>query len=286
MTTNIHPTAIVSSSAELGRDVEIGPYCIVEDGVRIGDRCSLATGSVIKRGTIMGAENCVAERAILGGKPQHARCGAEYGRVRIGDRNEIREHVTIHAAFKPGDETRIGDGNLIMVNAHIAHDVVLGNQIVLVNNVMLAGHVVVEDRAYLGGAVGVHQFCRIGRLAMVGGQAHVSQDVPPYVTIDGSTTRVVGLNRVGLRRAGFTEQDMIQLKTAYRIIYRAGLRWSEVIEQLTTQFPTGPAAEFAPFLQIGKRGFIHERRTPRSATLRLPDPALQDPADNELRRVG
>lgn len=286
MTTSIHPTAIVSPRAELGKNVQIGPFCIVEDGAVLGDDCTLAAHVVVKSGSTLGRNNQISENAVIGGKPQHAKLGAQYGRVRIGNDNQIREHATIHAAFKPDQETIVGDGNLIMVNVHLAHDVVIGNHVVLVNNVMIAGHVLIEDRAYLGGAVGVHQFCRIGRLAMVGGQAHVAQDVPPYVTVDGSTTRVVGLNRVGLRRNGFGDDDMLQLKAAYRLIYRSGLRWTEVMAALAEQFPTGPASSFLPFLACGKRGFIHERRTPRSATLRLPDPSIQDPADAELRKVG
>lgn len=286
MTTNIHPTAIVSSRAELGNDCKIGPYCVVEDDVVMGDECELAAHAVVKRRSRLGARNYLAEHAIVGGKPQHAKLGEDYGSVRLGDGNQIRESATIHAAFKPGHETVLGDGNLIMVNAHVAHDANIGNHVVLVNNVMIAGHVTVEDRAYLGGAVGVHQFCRIGRLAMVGGQAHVSQDIPPFVMVDGATTRIVGLNRIGLRRNGFQEEDMLQLKAAYRLIFRSGLRLEEILRSLAEQFPTGPAASFLPFLSTGNRGFLHERRTPRNATLRLPDSSLQDPAEATLRRVG
>lgn len=282
----IHPTAIVSPTAVLGKNCQIGPYCIVEDDVVMGDDCVLNARSSVKRGSILGNRNELGENAIVGGKPQHAKLSAEYGRVRLGNGNQIRENATIHAAFQPGRETIVGDNNLIMVNAHVAHDSVIGSHVVLVNNVMVAGHVTIEDRAYVGGAVGIHQFCRIGQLAMVGGQAHVSQDVPPFVTVDGSTTRIVGLNRVGLRRNGFKEDDVLQLKAAYRLIFRSGLRWSEVLKLLAEQFPTGPAASFLPFLSTGNRGFVHERRTPRHATLRLPDSQGDEAGDSELRRVG
>jgi len=286
VTIHIHPTAIVSPRAELGKDCQIGPYCMVEDDAVLGDGCILGAHAIVKRGSILGHHNELAEHSIVGGKPQHAKLGSEYGRVRIGNNNQIREHATIHGAFKPGHETLVGDGNLIMVNAHIAHDSVIGNHIVLVNNVMVAGHVTIEDRAYVGGAAGIHQFCRIGQLAMVGGQAHISQDVPPFVMVDGATTRIVGLNRVGLRRNGFSDGDMLQLKAAYRLIFRSGLRWSEVTKLLALQFPTGPAAAYLPFLSTGQRGFLHERRTPRAATLRLPDASAEDSGDEELRRVG
>jgi len=286
VTTNIHPTAIVSPRAELGKECQIGPYCVVEDDVTLGDGCVLGAHVVVKRGSILGPRNELAENSVVGGKPQHAKLGAEFGRVRIGQGNQIREHATIHAAFKPGNETVVGDGNLIMVNVHVAHDAVIGNHVVLVNNVMIAGHVTIENRAYVGGAAGIHQFCRIGQLAMVGGQAHISQDVPPFVMVDGATTRIVGLNLVGLRRNGFSDEDRLQLKAAYRLIFRSGLRWSEITKLLVEQFPTGPAAAFLPFLSKGNRGFLHERRTPRSATLRIPDSSSQDPADAELRRFG
>jgi UDP-N-acetylglucosamine acyltransferase len=156
----------------------------------------------------------------------------------------------------------------------VAHDCALGSRIVIANNVMLAGHVSVGDQAFLSGAAGVHQFCRIGRLAMVGGQAHLSKDVPPFVTIDGATTTVVGLNLVGLRRAGLTREDIGQLKAAYRIIYRSGLPWLEVLRQLQESFNTGPAAEFHAFFSSGRRGFTPQRRPGHA--LRLHDQAEDD----------
>jgi UDP-N-acetylglucosamine acyltransferase len=156
-----------------------------------------------------------------------------------------------------------------MVGAHVAHDCHLGDNVILTNNVMLGGHVHVDDRAYVSGGVAVHQFCRIGHLAMVGGLARVRQDVPPFVTLDGGTTMVVGLNRVGLRRAGYGLEQMEQLKNAYRLIYRSGLPWDEMLDQLEREFVEGPASEFAAFFRDGQRGFVQERRTPPGATVRL-----------------
>lgn len=286
MASSIHPTAVVSPSAVLGDRVSIGPFAIVEEGTRIGDDCLLGGHSVIKRGVTLGCDNEVGEGAVLGGKPQHAKIGVNYGGVIIGSGNRIRENVTIHAAMEAGKNTVVGDHNLLMVNAHVGHDVVMGNHTIIVNNVMLGGHAVVDDRAYLGGAVGVHQFCRIGRFAMIGGQAHIVQDVPPFVTVDGGTSRVVGLNRIGLRRNGFTDEQMTQLKAAYRLMYRSGLTWTEVIASLEQSYKEGPAAILAPFLSVGRRGFVQERRVPRSATLRIPDQIDLDEADKGLRRVG
>jgi UDP-N-acetylglucosamine acyltransferase len=142
---------------------------------------------------------------------------------------------------------------------------------------MLAGHVHVDDRAYLSGAAGVHQFCRVGVLAMVGGQAHLVQDVPPYVTVDGLSSLVVGLNKIGLRRAGYSPSAIQELMAAYRVIYRSGLRWAEILEQLRTLFPTGPAALFYEFLSTTARGIVSERRAPPGATIRLRETVEAEP---------
>ena len=164
----------------------------------------------------------------------------------------------------------------------MAHDCHLGNHVILTNNVMLAGHVTVADRAYLSGAAGVHQFCRIGTLAMVGGQAHLSQDVPPYVTVDGLSSLAVGLNKIGLRRAGYGTAVIQDLMAAYRVIYRSGLRWVEILEQLRTRFPIGPAALFYEFLSTTARGIVSERRAPPGATIKLRETVEAEP-DPEVR---
>ncbi len=266
---NIHPLSVISPAAQLGSDLTIGPFCVVEADTRIGDRCRLAAGVVVKEGTTLGADNIVAEGAVLGGLPQHLSAPRDLGSLVIGDGNTIREQVTIHRALSAGDATTIGDGNLIMVAAHVAHDCTIGNRAILTNNVMLAGHVAIGDQTYLSAAVGVHQFCRIGSLAMVGGQAHVVKDIPPYMTVDGASTTIVGLNRIGLRRAGFERADVRQLKAAYQLIYRDGLSWSEIVRRLAIEFTAGPAANFHPFFQSGTRGFTPARAMPKGATLRL-----------------
>ncbi len=194
--TRIHETAVVSINANLGVNVSIGAFSVIEAGVTLDDDCQVASHVAIKSGTSLGVNCEVSEGAVLGGRPQHQQAGNEVGRVEIGDHNVIREYVTIHRALKPGDATRVGDHNLFMANSHVGHDCDLGDHMIVANNVMIAGHVVVDDRVYLGGAAGIHQFCRIGQYAMVGGQAHVSQDVPPYVMLDGITTKIVGLNPI------------------------------------------------------------------------------------------
>ncbi|MCA9185177.1 MAG: acyl-ACP--UDP-N-acetylglucosamine O-acyltransferase [Pirellulaceae bacterium] len=278
----IHPSAVVDSKAQLGNDVCIGPFCWIEADVVIGDGCQLSSRVVIRHGTTLGSCNRIADGAVLGGEPQHARATPEQGRLRIGRGNTIREHATLHRALQRGSTTVVGDENLIMVNAHVGHDCVVGNNTIIVNNVMLGGHVQIEDRAYVSGGVGVHQFCRIGAYAMVGGPIRIVQDVPPFVTVDGKSGRVVGINTVGLRRGGFNSEEIFEIKRAYRAVYRSGLRWVEVLDVLGREFSTGPAARFYQFMSQGNRGFVQERRQPKSATIRLYRPEDDDSSANQV----
>ncbi len=268
----IHPTAIVSEEAKIASDVEIGPFSIVEPGVTIEAGCRIAARASIKTGVIVGENNTVCEGVVLGGMPQHIHISGDVGGVIIGSGNMLRENVTVHRAMYPDKATRIGDNNLLMVNAHIAHDCVVGNHTIITNNAMLAGHVLVEDRAYVSGGVAVHQFCRIGQYAMVGGMSLVLQDVPPYVRVDGDTSMVVGLNNVGMIRAGVPNTEIRKIHQAYNVLY-AGIRpWNVIMEELRTKFPEGMAAHFANFLEDSKRGFIRDRRTSgKSLKLKRPD---------------
>jgi UDP-N-acetylglucosamine acyltransferase len=280
---SIHPLALVSPAAELGRDVEIGPFCTVEANVIIGDGCRLEARASVKSGTTLGAHCHVFEGAVLGGFPQHLRMPERLGNVDIGSHNIIRENCTIHRALHEGHSTVIGDHNLLMCNVHVAHDCHVGSNIVFANNVLLAGHVAVADRVFVSGAVAVHQFCRIGRFAMVGGQAHVVKDIPPFVTVDGVSSFVVGLNLIGLRRNGYTAEDVGVLKSAYRVIYRSGLRWTEVLDRLEREYSAGVAAPFLEFFRGGTRGFVPERRVPPAATIKLSESAE---VDRELKKAG
>jgi UDP-N-acetylglucosamine acyltransferase len=268
----IHPTAVVDPRAELGADVSIGPFCVVEAGAVLGDRCRVEARAIIKGRTVLGTDNEIGEGSVIGGKAQHLHQHDPGGTLTIGSHNRLRENVTIHRGWSNDATTAIGDHNLLMVGSHVGHDCRVGNHCVLVNHVLLGGHVQVEDRAYLGGASAVHQFCRVGRLAMVGGLSRVTQDVPPYVMIEGGITQVVGLNKVGLRRNGYTLEQILQLKAAYRVIYREGRRWSDVLAILERDFSAGPAAAFHEFLKTGKRGFVQERTISRRATLKIIDP--------------
>lgn len=250
----------MSEDAKIASDVEIGPFAIVEPGATIEAGCRIEPRVSIKSGVTLGEDNIVCEGATLGGMPQHIHLEGEVGGVIIGSGNTIRENVTVHRAMYPDKFTRIGDNNLVMVNAHIAHDCVVGSHTIITNNVMLAGHVMVEDRAFVSGGVAVHQFCRIGQYAMVGGMSLVLKDVPPYVTVDGDTSLVVGLNSIGLYRARVPGAEIRKIREAYDVLY-AGVRpWNVILEELRAKFPEGMASHFATFLEDSKRGFIQERR--------------------------
>lgn len=282
----IHATALVDPRAELGQNVVIGPWCVVEAGAVVGDGCQLAARSAVKSRTMIGCNNEIGEGAVIGGVAQHVHVNDPGGTLTIGSHNRIRENVTIHRGWNNDAATIIGDHNMLMVGSHVAHDCRVGNNCILVNHVLLGGHVHVDDRAYLGGAAAVHQFCRIGRLAMVGGLAKITQDVPPFVMAEGagSTSQVIGLNKVGLRRNGYSADQILQLKEAYRVIYREGRRWNEVLSILQSDFSNGPAVAFSEFFKSGNRGFVQERHISRKATLRIVDPAQDDIGQGETRR--
>ena len=267
--TYIHPTAVVSPSAQIGVGVKIGPFCVVEDDAQIGDHCILDSYVCVRCRTVLGVGNHVFEHAVLGAPPQHAHPPEEPGDVVIGDGNVIREACTVHKSIYEGVATRVGNHNLLMVNVHVAHDCVVGSNVIVANNTAFGGHVLVEDRAVVSADVGVHQFCRIGSFSMVGGQARVTKDVPPCVMIDGVSGFVVGLNKVGLRRAGISSEELIQLKKAYRMLYRGGLLWDELVAQFRETFTTGLAGHMGEFISATKRGIVPERRTPPGATVRL-----------------
>jgi UDP-N-acetylglucosamine acyltransferase len=266
---SIHPLAAVSPDARLGVGVKIGAFATVEADVELGDFCTLATGAVVKSGVRAGCHNEFGEHSVVGGGPQHIAQPQDIGRIEIGNNNVFREHVTIHRALKPTAATVVGDSNYVMAGAHFGHDVVVGSNCICANGALVGGHVTIEDRAFVSGAVAVHQFCRIGRLVMAGGHARVIQDIPPYMLLDGQSGCIVGLNIVGLRRSGHTAEDIADLKSAYRVIYRRGLPWRDVLETLRMEFSSEPVAHLRNFLSSGTRGFVQERRAPPATTLRL-----------------
>jgi len=254
----IHPTALVDSKASLGAGVSVGPFAVVEAEAELGPDCEIRAHAVVKRYTRMGSGNVVHEGAVLGGEPQHLAFGGGATRLEIGDRNRIREGVTIHRAAGAEAPTRIGSDCYLMAYAHVAHDCTLQDDVILANNVALAGHVSVGARAFLSGGVVVHQFCRVGRLAMIGGNAKITRDCLPFVTTDGVPARAVGLNVVGLRRAGVRTEELKPLKEAYRLLLRSGLPLEEAlgrVEALGAEL----AAELAGFVRGSRRSFHRSR---------------------------
>jgi len=255
----VHATAIVSPEARLGRDVSIGPYAVIEGGTVIGEGCEIRAHAVVKRHTTLGALNRVHEGAVLGGEPQDLSFRDRETGLLIGDRNVIREGVTIHRSTKEGGATVVGSDCFLMAYVHVAHDNRIADRAILGNNVMLAGHVELGERAFLGGGAGVHQFCRVGRLAMVGGNAKVVQDCLPFVITDGHPARARGLNVVGLRRAGVAAPQMSTLREAYRLLARSGLCLETALEKMAClQDPL--VEEMIGFVRSSKRGFAHARR--------------------------
>jgi UDP-N-acetylglucosamine acyltransferase len=256
---SVHTTAIVSPDARLGRDVTVGPGAVIEARTVIGDGCEIRAHAVVKRFTTLGAGNRVHEGAVLGGEPQDLSFEDLETAVVIGDRNVIREGVTINRSTKAGGATVVGSDCYLMAYSHVAHDNHVGDRVVLANNVMLAGHVEVGDRAFLGGGGGVHQFCRVGRLAMVGGNAGAAQDCLPFVLTDGHPARARGLNVVGLRRAGVTATQLRTLKEAYRLLLRSGLHLEPALERMAAlQDPL--VDEMIAFVRGSRRGFARAYR--------------------------
>jgi UDP-N-acetylglucosamine acyltransferase len=229
---------------------------VVEDDTTIGDFSLVRAHAVIRRFTTLGASNRVHEGAVLGGEPQDVSFTDQESRLLIGDRNVIREGVTIHRSTRAGGATVVGSDCFLMAYAHVAHDNRIGDRAILANNVMLAGHVEIGERAFMGGGSGVHQFCRVGRLAMVGGNAKVVQDCLPFVISDGHPARARGLNVVGLRRAGFTAPQLRTLHEAYRLLLRSGLHLGPALERLAA-LADPLVDEWITFVRSSKRGFAH-----------------------------
>jgi UDP-N-acetylglucosamine acyltransferase len=251
----IHRTAIVSSAAKLADGVSIGPYCIVGKGVKLGKNTKL-TSHVVIEATEMGNNCIVYPFTSIGLPPQDVGYSGEKTKVKIGDRNIIREYITIHRASVRGDGvTEIGSDNFLMAYVHLAHDCKIGNFVTMANAATLAGHVMVEDHSVIGGLVAVHQFARIGAYAMVGGFSGVGQDIPPYMTASGSRAKLYGLNSIGLKRNGFEESLIKELKCAYKILFRSKLTLEEAIEKVKSDIRKSKEIDhLIHFLKQNKRG--------------------------------
>jgi UDP-N-acetylglucosamine acyltransferase len=253
---SIHATAVVDKHAELDSSVEVGPYAVIGPRVRIGAKTRIGPHAVIEGDTTIGEGNHIFQFAAIGAIPQDLKYAGEPTRLVIGDGNSIREFVTVHlGTAQGGGVTRVGNKCLLMANTHIAHDVQLGDGCILANSAALAGHVVVEDRVIFGGLSAVHQFTRIGRLAFVSGGAMVTQDVPPYLTVQGDRAEVVGINTVGLTRAQFDEHAVSRVKDAFKILYRSKLGFREAIAHVRAEVGGHPEIDhLVEFLENSQRG--------------------------------
>jgi UDP-N-acetylglucosamine acyltransferase len=263
--TEIHATAVVDPRAELAAGVRVGPYAVIEADVRLGAGCEVGAHAVVKRFTTLGARNRVFEHACLGGEPQDVKFKGEPSALVLGDDNLIREYVTLHRASGAGAATRIGSRNFLMVGVHVAHNCAIGDDNIFANGVALAGHIEVEDHAFLSSNVGCHQFIRIGRYAMIGGKSKIVQDVLPYFTTDGNPPRARGLNAVGLRRAGFSPESRRHLKRAYQLLFRAGRPLAAALAELD-QMDDEHVRHLVRFIRGSRRGFTWaDRRVPDDA---------------------
>jgi UDP-N-acetylglucosamine acyltransferase len=253
--TAIHPTAVIDSRARLGADCAIGPYCVIGPDVTLGDRCRLHSHVVLDGHTVLGEENEIFPFASIGLKTQDLKWKGGITRTQIGSHNTFREYVTIHSATGDGETTTVGSHNHILAYSHLAHNVTLGNHVIMSNVATLAGHVFVEDYAIIGGLAAVHQFCRIGRMSIIGGCSKVVQDIPPFMMADGNPAAVRMTNREGLKRNGFNEETQSALKSAYKILFRDGLTIPNALAQIEKDLPPLPElAHLAQFVRQSERG--------------------------------
>ena len=250
----IAPTAQIAPGAEIGPDVVVGHYSIIEDDVIVGARTRIEAHVVIKRWTTMGVDNHVSSGTVLGSDPLDKTFTGERSYLTIGDGNTIREHYTVSRGTAPESATEIGDNNYIMTSGHIAHNSKIGNETVIASTALIAGHVEIEDRAFVSGGVGVQQYSRIGELAMVGGMTRVNKDVTPYLIHAEPAMAVHGLNIVGLRRAGFSKEEIARIREAYTMLFRSRLPLAEALDKVSAEIDGRPAKHMVEFIRASKRG--------------------------------
>ncbi len=251
----IHPSAVIHPKAHIGADCEIGPFCVIGENVILGDRCKLHSHVVIDGYTTLGSGNEIFPFASIGLKTQDLKWKGGLTRTQIGDNNTFRENVTIHSATSDGEVTAVGSHNHILAYCHIAHNCVLGNRIIMSNVGTLAGHVTVEDHAIVGGLAAVHQFCRIGKMAIIGGCSKVVQDVPPFMLADGNPAETRTINKVGLERNGMSDEVQNALRQAYKILFREGLTVSNALSKIEADLPKSPELQhLIQFVRSSQRG--------------------------------
>lgn len=264
----IHPTAIVSKKAKIDKSVEIGPYCIIEGDVKIGPGTKLLSSVCVCSGTTIGSDNQIHMGAVLGHEPQDVSFKKHTKSfLKIGDRNIIREYVTIHRGTQEGTSTIIGDDNFFMAFSHIAHNCEIGNGVIICNNSLLGGYVEVGDKAFISAHCAVHQYCKIGKLAMISGLTRINKDVPPYMLAELDSI-IRGYNVVGLRRAGFSEETRGQIKQAYKLLYLSGLNTTNALLEIEKKIRSNEIRYLVEFIKNSKRGICrHENQKGQSENL-------------------
>ena len=251
----VHQTAIVHPKAKLGANCEIGPYCVIGENVTLGDGCKLHSHVVIDCHTKLGRENEIFPFASIGLKTQDLKWKGGITRTEIGNGNTFREYVTIHSATGDGEVTRVGSHNTILAYCHIAHNVTLGDRVIMSNVATLGGHVTVEDHAVIGGLAAVHQFCRIGKISMIGGCSKIVQDVPPFMIADGNPAETRTINKIGMERNGVSEEAQNALRQAYKILFREGLTIPNALARIEKELPPLPEVKhLIQFVQSSERG--------------------------------
>jgi UDP-N-acetylglucosamine acyltransferase len=249
----IHPTAIIDRRAEIDPSVEIGPYVVIDGPVKIAAGCRVMAQSYLNGRTEIGPDCVIHPFAVLGHLPQDLTWKETDTGLKVGRGNVFREGCSIHRATRPGASTLIGDYNYLMGYSHVGHDGVVGNRVIMANGALLAGHVTVQDGAFISGDVAVHQFVRIGRLVMLGGQARVGKDVPPFMLLEGDSN-IRGINVVGLRRAGFTAEQRSRVKSVFSLLYRSGLNVTQALAEIEKAGLDPEGAEIVSFIKSSRRG--------------------------------
>lgn len=249
----IHPTAIIHPQARLAPSVRVGPYAVIDAEVELGADCCVGPHVYLTGVTRIGAGNQFHAGCVIGDAPQDLKYKNEPTRLRIGENNVFREHVTVHRSNKPAEDTVIGSNNLLMANAHVAHNCAVGNHVIIANGALLGGHAAVHDRAFISGNCLVHQFVRVGTLAMMQGGAAISKDLPPFC-VALRANEICGLNFVGLRRTGFTPEQRLELKQLYRFLFRAGKNFRAAVAEARSRFSGAAAKAFLEFVGAARRG--------------------------------
>jgi len=253
----IHPTTIIGKNVRIGSNVHIGPFNVIDDDVVIGDGTSIGNSNTIKNFTNIGGNCKIYHHCVIGELPQDLKFGGEKTTVEIGNNTVIREFTSIHRGTNERGKTTIGDNCFLMAYSHIAHDCKVGNNVTLINLATLGGHVEVDDWALISGSVMVHQFVKIGAHSIIGGNYRVAQDVPPFITAVGDPLRYAGINTVGLKRRGFSSEERMEIKRAYRIFFRSGLKKVEALVKLRAEFPSSKNVQtLIGFIERSDRGII------------------------------